>query len=140
MKLVDKHLDSGPSEPDTRYEEIDQGLGSRLDEVRGRPAAEVSVTIDETDRLRAIDLYSGIGGWALGLRMAETEVVGSYEWWGPANATHVLNFPEAPVHEVDIRALDPGAASRVSILSLGALHAPSSHSRTGVETATSPTA
>jgi DNA (cytosine-5)-methyltransferase 1 len=35
--------------------------------------------------VRAIDLYSGVGGWSLGLRLAGVEVVASYELWGPAN-------------------------------------------------------
>lgn len=42
--------------------------------------------------LRAIDLYSGVGGWTLGLSMASIEVVRSYEWSPVANATHDANF------------------------------------------------
>lgn len=42
-------------------------------------------------RLRAIDLYSGVGGWGLGLRLAGIEVVASYELWGPANETNFKN-------------------------------------------------
>jgi DNA (cytosine-5)-methyltransferase 1 len=38
--------------------------------------------------VRAIDLYAGIGGWSLGLRLAGVEVVASYEWWQPAVDTH----------------------------------------------------
>ena len=38
--------------------------------------------------MRAIDLYAGIGGWSLGLRLAGVEVVKSYEWWQPAIDTH----------------------------------------------------
>lgn len=38
--------------------------------------------------VRAIDLYAGIGGWSLGLRLAGVEVVDSYEWWQPAVDTH----------------------------------------------------
>ena len=38
--------------------------------------------------MRAIDLYAGIGGWSLGLRLAGVEVVSSYEWWRPAIDTH----------------------------------------------------
>lgn len=56
------------------------------------------------DPMRAIDLYSGVGGWALGLRMAGFEMVGSYEWWDQANRTYEINFAEPPV-EADIRAL-----------------------------------
>lgn len=40
---------------------------------------------------RAIDLYSGVGGWSLGLRLSGIEVVDSYEYWGPANETNFKN-------------------------------------------------
>jgi len=42
--------------------------------------------------MAAIDLYSGIGGWTLGFRMAGVEVASSYEWWKDANNTHNKNF------------------------------------------------
>lgn len=54
----------------------------------------------------AIDLYSGVGGWALGLRMAGIEPIASYEWWSAATLTHEKNFPGTEVHEVDIRTMD----------------------------------
>ncbi len=41
---------------------------------------------------RAIDLYSGIGGWTLGLKLAGIETVASYEWWDQAVETHERNF------------------------------------------------
>ncbi|HZG45486.1 MAG TPA: DNA cytosine methyltransferase [Allosphingosinicella sp.] len=55
-------------------------------------------------RLRAIDLYSGVGGWSLGLRLAGIEVVASYERWGPANETNFKNNSHQP-QTVDIRRL-----------------------------------
>jgi DNA (cytosine-5)-methyltransferase 1 len=54
--------------------------------------------------MKAIDLYSGIGGWTLGLKMAGIEVVASYEWWNEANRTHNLNFGKS-IPETDIRKL-----------------------------------
>jgi DNA (cytosine-5)-methyltransferase 1 len=55
-------------------------------------------------KLRAIDLYSGVGGWSLGLRLAGIEVVASYERWGPANETNFKNnLHQAQI--VDIRRL-----------------------------------
>lgn len=55
---------------------------------------------------RAIDLYSGIGGWTLGLRMAGIKVIASYEWWEDANTTHNKNF--GSIHkQLDIRKLRP---------------------------------
>lgn len=60
--------------------------------------------LDEKKKLRAIDLYSGVGGWSLGLRLAGIEVVASYERWGPANETNFKNnLHQAQI--VDIRRL-----------------------------------
>jgi DNA (cytosine-5)-methyltransferase 1 len=55
--------------------------------------------------MRAIDLYAGIGGWSLGLRLAGVEVAASYEWWQPAIDTHNGNHGGA-IGPVDIRKLD----------------------------------
>ena len=54
----------------------------------------------------ALDLYSGIGGWSLGLRMAGIPVAASYEWISVAAETHRLNLGDS-VQEVDIRTLNP---------------------------------
>jgi DNA (cytosine-5)-methyltransferase 1 len=58
-------------------------------------------------RLRAIDLYSGVGGWSLGLRLAGIEVVASYERWGAANETNFKNN-QHQAQTVDIRRLSIG--------------------------------
>jgi DNA (cytosine-5)-methyltransferase 1 len=42
--------------------------------------------------MAAIDLYSGIGGWTLGFKLAGIPVIASYEWWKDANLTHNKNF------------------------------------------------
>ncbi|MGC6399499.1 DNA cytosine methyltransferase [Sphingomonas sp. FW199] len=54
--------------------------------------------------MRAIDLYAGIGGWSLGLRLAGVEVVASYEWWQPAVDTHNGNHGGA-LKPTDVRQL-----------------------------------
>lgn len=54
--------------------------------------------------MRAIDLYAGIGGWSLGLRLAGVEVVASYEWWQPAVDTHNGNHGGGVV-ATDVRKL-----------------------------------
>jgi DNA (cytosine-5)-methyltransferase 1 len=54
--------------------------------------------------VRAIDLYAGIGGWSLGLRLAGVEVVASYEWWQPAIDTHNGNHG-GTLTPMDIRKL-----------------------------------
>lgn len=55
-------------------------------------------------KLRAIDLYSGIGGWSLGMAMAGVDVVASYEWWDKANLTNQENNRHSAV-QIDIRTL-----------------------------------
>lgn len=55
-------------------------------------------------KVRAIDLYSGIGGWSLGLEMAGINVVASYEWWNKANRTNQANNQHHTI-ELDIREL-----------------------------------
>lgn len=59
---------------------------------------------DESKNLRAIDLYSGVGGWSLGLRLAGIEVVASYERWGMANETNFKNNRHQ-TQTIDIRRL-----------------------------------
>jgi DNA (cytosine-5)-methyltransferase 1 len=54
--------------------------------------------------VRAIDLYAGIGGWSLGLRLAGVEVVASYEWWRPAVDTHNGNHG-GDLQTTDVRQL-----------------------------------
>lgn len=56
---------------------------------------------------KAIDLYSGIGGWTLGLKMAGIKVLASYEWWPDANNTHNKNFGK-DIPETNIRELKLG--------------------------------
>lgn len=55
--------------------------------------------------MRAIDLYSGIGGWTLGLKLAGIDVVRSYEWWQPALDTHNNNH-NTSLEAIDIRKLE----------------------------------
>lgn len=59
---------------------------------------------EQSIRPRAIDLYSGVGGWSLGLRLAGIDVVGSYERWGQANETNFKNNNHQ-AQTVDIRRL-----------------------------------
>lgn len=58
----------------------------------------------QENKPRAIDLYSGVGGWSLGLRLAGVDVVASYEIWGPANETNFKNNAHQ-AQTVDIRRL-----------------------------------
>lgn len=54
--------------------------------------------------LRAIDVYSGVGGWGLGLRMAGIKVIASYDRWDAANETNMKNNRHR-TRTVDIRNL-----------------------------------
>ena len=42
--------------------------------------------------MKGIDLYGGIGGWALGMELAGIGIIRSYEWWESANITHSQNL------------------------------------------------
>jgi len=53
----------------------------------------------------AIDLYSGIGGWTLGMKLSGIDSLASYEWWNEANLTHNVNF-DTNHKEIDIRRID----------------------------------
>jgi DNA (cytosine-5)-methyltransferase 1 len=55
--------------------------------------------------MKAIDLYSGVGGWALGLKLAGIEVLASYERSRGANETNQRNNDHVVV-EADLRSLD----------------------------------
>ena len=55
--------------------------------------------------MRAIDLYAGIGGWSLGLKLAGIEVVKSYEWWQPAIDTHNGNH-QTQLKPINIRTMN----------------------------------
>lgn len=65
--------------------------------------------------MKAIDLYSGVGGWSLGLRMAGVEVVRSYEWWKDANLTNSLNNSH-DAECVNIRDLDASSFPSADIV------------------------
>jgi len=54
--------------------------------------------------LRAIDLYSGVGGWALGLRMAGVKIIASFDRWAAANETNRANNHHIS-ETVDVRKL-----------------------------------
>jgi DNA (cytosine-5)-methyltransferase 1 len=54
--------------------------------------------------LRAIDLYSGVGGWSLGLKMAGIKLVASYDRCNAANDTNTRNNRHV-AQTVDIRSL-----------------------------------
>lgn len=59
--------------------------------------------------VRALDLYAGIGGWGLGLRLAGIDVVNSYEWWQPAvdthNGNHAGNITATDVRKLSLEEL-----------------------------------
>jgi DNA (cytosine-5)-methyltransferase 1 len=55
--------------------------------------------------MQAIDLYSGVGGWALGLRLAGIKVLASYERSRSANETNRRNNDHMVI-EADLRSLD----------------------------------
>ena len=55
--------------------------------------------------MKAIDLYSGVGGWNLGLRLCGIDVIKSFEWWPQAVNTSNINLGTS--HKpIDIRSLN----------------------------------
>jgi DNA (cytosine-5)-methyltransferase 1 len=60
--------------------------------------------------VNSIDLYSGIGGWTLGMKLSNINNVASYEWWHEANQTHNFNF-NTNHKEIDIRKIDVNSLS-----------------------------
>lgn len=56
------------------------------------------------ERLTAIDLYAGIGGWATGFHLAGVKTVAAWEWWSDACDTYEMNFGLRPIC-TDIRKL-----------------------------------
>ncbi len=55
--------------------------------------------------MNCIDLYSGIGGWTLGMKLNDIEHIKSFEWNKDSNQTHNINFG-TDTEEIDIRKLD----------------------------------
>ena len=51
-----------------------------------------------------VDLYSGIGGWALGYKLCGVNIKQSFEWWSQALLTHDQNL-STNTKELDIRNL-----------------------------------
>ena len=45
--------------------------------------------------MNGIDLYSGIGGWTMGMKLSNVQNLQSYEWNKESNSTHNLNFNSA---------------------------------------------
>ena len=56
-------------------------------------------------KLKAIDLYSGIGGWSIGLKLNGIDVDKSFEWWEPAVNTSNANLAKEDI-PIDIRNYD----------------------------------
>ncbi len=58
----------------------------------------------------AIDFYSGIGGWTMGMKLSNITNLASYEWWNEANQTHNLNFgtnhKEINIREIDVKEIE----------------------------------
>lgn len=62
--------------------------------------------------MKAIDLYSGIGGWSAGLKAAGIDVVASFEIWQEAVETYNANLGSqrvaTDVRELDLKSLPKG--------------------------------
>ena len=68
--------------------------------------------------MKAIDLYSGVGGWSLGLSLAGFKIIGSFEKWAAANETNLKNNHHRP-RSVDIRTMDLESLPRGAAVVVG---------------------
>lgn len=59
--------------------------------------------MDENNKIQFIDLFSGAGGLMRGFMNAGFAPVFSVEIWRPAIETHMLNYPNVPLLDCDIR-------------------------------------
>jgi site-specific DNA-cytosine methylase len=75
----------------------------------------------DTDRLTAIDTFSGCGGSSLGLKLAGYDERLAVEWDDNASATYRVNFPDTPLYHGDIAKLSLEKAIKLSGLRLGEL-------------------
>ncbi len=73
------------------------------------------------DRIRAIDLFCGIGGNSWGARQAGVEIVAGFDRWATAGKVFRDNFPEAKFYEVDLAALSMSEIQRLRD-ELGPIH------------------
>jgi DNA (cytosine-5)-methyltransferase 1 len=76
--------------------------------------------------LRHLDLFSGIGGFALAAQWAGIETVGFCEYNPKARRIIAKNFPGVPIHE-DVRTLDPKQYEGIDIITGGYPCQPFSH-------------
>ena len=75
----------------------------------------------ESNRLRAISLFSGCGGSSLGYRMAGLAVVWANEFIPAARQTYLANFPKAAVDARDIRKIKPAEVLKAIGMKAGEL-------------------
>ena len=61
--------------------------------------------------LKAVDLFSGAGGFSEGLRMAGFEVLGAVDSWAPAVESYRRNF-DHPILQMDLAETDGGTLRR----------------------------
>jgi len=67
----------------------------------------------KSGKVRAIDLFCGIGGNAWGARAAGVEIVAGFDKWDLAGAVFKDNFPEACFYQVDLAALSRADIQRI---------------------------
>lgn len=59
-----------------------------------------------TSAIRAIDMFSGVGGSSWGARQAGVEVVACFDLWGLAGKNHHTNFPSTKFYHGRLEELD----------------------------------
>jgi len=57
-------------------------------------------------KLKAVDLFAGGGGLSLGFKNAGITIEAAFDNWGPAVQLYRENFPDHPIHQVDLSTLE----------------------------------
>lgn len=75
-----------------------------------RPSDTHPLTVINAKRIRALDLFCGVGGSSWGAREAGVEIVAAFDLWPLAGEAHDANFPEVEfiagrLEELDVNAL-----------------------------------
>jgi DNA (cytosine-5)-methyltransferase 1 len=68
--------------------------------------------LKDTDPIRAIDLFCGVGGSSWGARSAGTQIIAGFDLWPLAGETYGDNFPEATFYEGKIEDVNVTAVAQ----------------------------
>ncbi|MBW2624210.1 MAG: DNA cytosine methyltransferase, partial [Deltaproteobacteria bacterium] len=65
------------------------------------------MTANKDKKIRAIDLFCGVGGSSWGALKAGAEIIAGFDKWNLAGKVYKDNFPNAKFHGEDLNLIDP---------------------------------